>query len=132
MLGIELEKRYSHVYKKDIRFEYRDILRILYESQNGLQAFSLYSKLGIEPEIILDFVDKYKSLGIISVVFNDGNRICLTDKGRDSIYAIIKDLELSAGFASDSFLSKLRFPAINKYAPYVRSYNERKEDIEPF
>lgn len=119
------------MYKKDIRFDYRDILRVLFESQNGLQAFSLYSRLGIEPEIILDFVDKYKSLGIISVS-NDENRISLTDKGRNNIHAIIKDLELSAGFASDSFLSKLRFPAIKKYAPYVRSYNERNEDIEPF
>lgn len=119
------------MYKKDIRFEYRDILRILFESQNGLQAFSLYSRLGIEPEIILDFVDKYKSLGIISVL-NGESRISLTDKGRSNIHAIIKDLELSAAFASDSFLSKLRFPAINKYTPYVRSYNERSEDVKTF
>ena len=119
------------MYKKDIRFEYRDILKVLFESQSGLQAFSLYSRLKIEPEIILDFVDKYKSLGIISVS-NDENRISLTDKGRNNIHSIIKDLELSASFATDSFLSKLRFPPINKYAPYVRPYNERSKDIEPF
>ncbi len=119
------------MYKKDIRFEYRDILKVLYESQNGLQAFSIYSRLGIEPEIILDFVDKYQSLGFVSVS-NDENRISLTDSGRNNIHSIIRDLELNASFASDSFLSKLRFTPINKYAPYVRSYIERSEDIEPF
>lgn len=131
MRGIKLVKHYSHVYKKDIRFEYRDIFRLLYESQNGLQAFSLYSRLGIGPEIILDFVEKYKSLGTISVS-NDENRISLTDKGRNNIHAIIKDLELSAGFASDSFLRKLLFPAINKYAPYVPSANESDKAYETF
>lgn len=131
MQVIKPVKRYLHVYKKDIRFVYRDILKILFESQNGLQAFSLYSRLGIEPEVILDFVDKYKSLGIISVS-NDQSRISLTDNGRNIIHSIIKDLELSAGFASNSFLSKLRFTPINKYAPYVRPYNGRSEVIEPF
>lgn len=119
------------MYKKDIRFEYRDILRVLFESQNGLQAFSLYSKLGVEPEIILDFVDKYKSLGMISVS-NDENRIALTESGRKNFHSTIKDLELSAGFADDSFLNRLRFPAINKYTPYVCHYNEHDKNIDTF
>lgn len=119
------------MYKKDIRFEYRDILRELFESQNGLLAYSLHSRLGTEPEIILGFVDKYKSLGIISVS-NDEVRISLTDKGRNKIHTLIQELERNASFASDSFLSKLRFPAINKYAPYVRSCNERNENVKTF
>lgn len=131
MREINLVILYLHVYKKDIRFEYRDILRLLFESQNGLQAFSLYSRLGTAPDIILDFVEKYKSQGIIDYT-NSETKITLTESGRKNFYEIIKDLELSAGLSSESFLSKLRFTAINKYAPYVPSYSEGEDRKETF
>lgn len=119
------------MYKKDIRFEYRDILKTLFESQNGLQVFSLYSKLGIEPEVILGFIDKYAPQGFINVTDKD-TRISLSEKGRTVCQNEIKELEQSAGFAQDSFLWKLRFPAINKYEPYVPTMLERNDDFDTF
>lgn len=94
------------------------MLRELFGSQNGLQSFTLYSRLGVEPEVILDFIDHYSSSGIVATT-SGGAKIELTEKGREECPAEIRRLEQEAEADRGQFLLSLLKTPINRYAPYV-------------
>lgn len=133
MREIDVEKHCLLVYKKDIRLIYRDILKELFESSNGLQAFTLYSRCSIEIEDILGFIDVYSKKGFIDVS-EDKSRIELTDKGRQECVSEIQTLSQDAGFKSDNYLSSILMTPINIYSPYVpvNLVETANKDITPF
>lgn len=120
------------MYKKDIRLIYRDILKELFESSNGLQAFTLYSRCSIEIEDILKFLDVYSKKNLI-FISDDKSRIELTEKGRQECASEIQTLSHDAGFKSDNYLSSILMTPINIYSPYVPlNLIETAKDITPF
>lgn len=70
----------------DIKRNYYKIFESLYYSNNGLLAYTLYSRFRLQPTEAIDFIDKYKEEGIFSV--DDDYRICLTRKGIDNFLSI--------------------------------------------
>lgn len=59
-----------------------NILRDLYESVNGLYAFTFYSRYKIEPEEMFLFIEKYTSKGI--VIYED-DKLLLTKEGKNIV-----------------------------------------------
>lgn len=64
---------------KSIKFE-KKILKDLYESVNGIFAFTFYSKYKVEPEDMFIFINKNIENGILTY---DENRLNLTEDGRN-------------------------------------------------
>jgi hypothetical protein len=58
------------------------ILKDLFESIDGLFAYTFYSRYKIEPDEIIKFISKYQEKGIL--IF-DSNKINLTQEGRHII-----------------------------------------------
>ena len=58
------------------------ILKDLYESINGLYAFTFYSRYSIEPDQMFNFITEYEEKGIIN--YND-DKLSLTENGRKII-----------------------------------------------
>lgn len=61
---------------------HKKILKDLFESIEGLYAYTFYSRYKIEPDAIIKFISKYEEKGIINF---DNNKITLTKEGRDVI-----------------------------------------------
>jgi len=59
------------------------ILKDLYESVDGLYAFTFYSRYKIEPEQISAFIGKYSEQNIL--IYDDNDRLYLTHVGKDII-----------------------------------------------
>lgn len=101
------------------------ILKDLFESVDGLFAFTLYSRHKIEPDRIIDFIHKYKTKGIISF---ESNKINLTKEGREIILKQLFLKELSgdkfSNIPSDFIVSKLN---INE--PYLPNIKTVSADI---
>lgn len=104
------------------------ILKDLYESVNGLYAFTFYSRYKIEPENIFVFIEKYSEKGIL--IFDDDNRLYLTSEGKN---IILKQL-----FNNNSDLNKGRFSnippeflkdKIKINSPYLPDYNKLSAEI---
>lgn len=55
------------------------MLKDLYESVNGLYAFTFYSRYSIEPEDMFLFIEKYEKEGVIKY---ENDKIGLTEEGR--------------------------------------------------
>ena len=64
-----------------VKFE-KKILEDLYQSVNGLYAFTFYSRYKIEPDQIFDFIQKYEKKGILEF---SSDKLSLTKEGRDII-----------------------------------------------
>ena len=58
------------------------ILKDLYESVNGLFAFTFYSRYSIEPEEMFSFIDKYTNKGILKY---ENDKLIVTEEGRKII-----------------------------------------------
>lgn len=58
------------------------ILKDLFESVDGLFAFTFYSRYKIEPDEVILFINKYENKGVI---YFENNKIYLTKEGRDII-----------------------------------------------
>jgi hypothetical protein len=122
------------VYKKDIRLSYKEILIELYKSQNGLQPYTLYSRLSIEAEIVLSFIEKYRTNGYIAVN-DDVSKIALTEIGRAQCGNEIQSLSQDAKHEGNDYLASILVSPINIYSPYIpaKVYNiKREQDIIPF
>lgn len=101
------------------------ILKDLYESVDGLFAFTLYSRHQIEPDSILNFINKYQKKGVVTF---ESNKISLTKEGRE---IILKQLFVKkatgnkfANIPSDFITSKLN---INE--PYLPDIKTVSADI---
>lgn len=60
----------------------RKMLADLYESVNGLFAFTFYSRYKIEPEEMFHFIDKYSNKGLLTY---QEDKLNLTKEGREII-----------------------------------------------
>lgn len=60
----------------------RKMLTDLYESVNGLFAFTFYSRYNIEPEEMFQFIDKYCYRGLLTY---KEDKLILTKEGREII-----------------------------------------------
>lgn len=101
------------------------ILKDLFESVDGLFAFTLYSRHKIEPDRIIDFINKYQAKGIISF---DSNKINLTKEGREitlkQLFFKKESGDKFSNIPSDFIVSKLN---INE--PYLPNINSVSADI---
>ena len=64
-----------------MKFE-NNILKDLYQSSNGLFAYTFYSRYSIEPEDMFFFIEKYSKKGILKY---ENDRLDLTIEGRSII-----------------------------------------------
>ena len=64
-----------------MKFE-NNILKDLYESANGLFAYTFYSRYSIEPEEMFFFIEKYTQKGVLKY---ENDKLNLTIEGRDII-----------------------------------------------
>lgn len=81
------EKQYLLDMKPDLNNCYKKIFRDLYESVDGLYAFTFYSRYKMSPSLVFEFIEKYKKQDFI--IFEDG-KISLTNKGRDIAFKFVK------------------------------------------
>jgi hypothetical protein len=101
------------------------ILKDLFESIDGLYAYTFYSRYKIEPDEIIKFISKYKEKGVVTF---DDNKINLSKEGRE----IILKQQFQPKTAGNKFAnipkeflaSKLK---INE--PYLPNVNEVSADI---
>lgn len=101
------------------------ILKDLFESIDGLYAYTFYSRYKIEPDEIIKFITKYTDKGIVT--FED-NKINLSQEGRE----IILKQQFQPKTAGNKFAnipkeflaSKLK---INE--PYLPNINDVSADI---
>jgi hypothetical protein len=122
------------VFKKDIRLSYKEILIELYKSQNGLQPYTLHSRLSIEAEVVLRFIEKYSKNGY-NAVNDDVSKIALTEIGRAQCGNEIQSLSQDAKHEGNDYLASILVSPINVYSPYIptKVYNtKREQDIIPF
>jgi hypothetical protein len=107
-----------------LKFE-KIILKDLYESINGLQSFSLYSKYKIEPDKIFLFIEKYTNKGIITY---QNNKIELTKEGKTLIlkqyFALKSNLGKFANIPEEFLATKIE---IN--SPYLPNIENLSNEI---
>ncbi|AEE20862.1 hypothetical protein [Dokdonia sp. 4H-3-7-5] len=101
------------------------ILKDLFESIDGLYAYTFYSRYKIEPDEIIKFISKYQEKGVVTF---DDNKINLSKEGRE----IILKQQFQPKTAGNKFAnipkeflaSKLK---INE--PYLPNINDVSADI---
>ena len=72
------EKQYLLDMKKVLSNSEKQIFKDLYESVNGLYAYTFYSRYKMSPRLMFEFIEKYKNI----LIFKDG-KLSLTNEGRD-------------------------------------------------
>lgn len=105
-----------------LKFE-KIILKDLYESINGLQSFSLYSKYKIEPDKIFIFIEKYTEKGILNY---ENNKLELTKEGKSLIlkqYFGLKSNSGKFGNIPEDFLAN-RIKINSPYLPNIETLPE--------
>lgn len=74
--------------KRDLNNSYKQIFKDLYESVNGLYAFTFYSRYKMPPSVVFEFIEKYKMNNVL--ILKNG-KISLTSNGRDLASHFIKN-----------------------------------------
>jgi hypothetical protein len=101
------------------------ILKDLFESIDGLFAYTFYSRYKIEPDEIIKFISKYEEKNIVTF---DNNKIILTKEGRDIILKQQFQPKVAgnkfANIPKEFLASKLK---INE--PYLPNKNDVSADI---
>lgn len=87
------EKQYSLDMKKDLNNCHKQIFKDLYESVNGLYAFTFYSRYKMPPSLMFEFIEKYKKEDVVT--FEDG-RIALTSKGLEMAAEFVKNTKTTS------------------------------------
>ena len=102
----------------DIKCKHREVFNDLYKSENGLMAFTLYSRYNIQPSEAVAFINYYEKLDIISI--DSEQRIKLTSKGRNEILGILNKLGKSTTSPQVSYLRMIQSDeTISLYEPYL-------------
>lgn len=103
----------------------RKMLKDLYESIDGLFAFTFYSKYKIEPEKMFSFISKYINKGVI-IYSND--KISLTNEGKNIILKQIFINKLPNGRFSN-IPSEFLQEKIKINSPYLPNINKVSAEI---
>lgn len=77
-------------FRMDTEILYRNIFLDLFKSDNGLLAFTLYSRYGLLPSQAMEFIGEYEKEEVITV--DPDLRISLTESGRRNINTILNSL----------------------------------------
>lgn len=80
--------------KKDLNNHDKQIFRDLYESIDGLYAYTFYSRYKMSPSIVFEFIAKYEQEGVL--IFDNG-KISLTGKGRSIALLNVKKVKKAQG-----------------------------------
>lgn len=115
----------------DIKLKYKQVFSDLYQSENGLLAYTFYSRYSLMPSEAIDFIDTYQNEGYISI--DDELRIKLTNKGRDSIESIQKRLQSAvtdnvSPFLREFVLIESEIEIFTPYIPNINFYNKYVEE----
>lgn len=104
---------------------YKQIFRDLYESINGLYAFTFYSRYKITPSLLFQFIEKFQKENIVS--FGDG-KISLTEKGRLKAIKFIRNTTSTNNKFNNiptEFLDK-KLEINSLYLPNIENVNYKK------
>lgn len=88
------EKPYLPDMKRALSKSYKQVFRDLYESVNGLYAYTFYSRYKMPPNIVFQFIEKY---GMEDVLIYKEGKISLTEKGRNVALSYIKKIKSNTG-----------------------------------
>jgi hypothetical protein len=103
----------------------KKMLKDLYESVNGLFAFTFYSRYNIEPEDMFSFIEKYEKKGVL---IYDNDKLDLTKEGREIVLKQLfyknKTKDKFSKIPSEFIVSKLK---INE--PYLPNISSVSADI---
>lgn len=103
----------------DIKVKYKKVFSDLYKSVNGLLAYTLYSRYSLMPSEAIDFINTYQNEEYISI--DEEQRIKLTEKGKNSIVNLQKELNYVAKNSTNKFVSELVLIESNLevFQPYI-------------
>lgn len=101
------------------------ILKDLYESINGLYAFTFYSKYKVEPEEIFSFISKYSDQKVLTY---ENERIELTFQGRNVVLKQLFAPKISKGRFSN-IPSEFVIEKIEINSPYLPNINKVSAEI---
>lgn len=103
----------------DIDIIHKNILADLFSSEKGLMPYTFYTRYGITPADMIDFINKYKELKTISI--DQELRIRLTEEGRKSVYGIYKRIEAHIRKENNKseYLGDVQDKKMDLYTPYV-------------
>lgn len=87
-----IDKLYLLDMKKDLNNSDKIVIRDLYESVDGLYAFTFYTRYKMSPSLMFKFIEKYMDKGIL--IFENG-KIFLTSEGRNVAMTIVKNKKKS-------------------------------------
>lgn len=103
----------------------KKILKDLFESIDGLFAYTFYSRYKIEPDEIIKFISKYEEKGVITF---DNNKINLSKEGRE----IILKQQFQPKIAGNKFSNipkEFLSSKLNINEPYLPNKNDVSTDI---
>lgn len=101
------------------------ILKDLYESINGLYAFTFYSKYKVEPEEIFSFISKYSDQKILTY---ENEKIELTFQGKNIILKQLFTQKIRKGRFSN-IPSEFVIEKIEINSPYLPNINKVSAEI---
>lgn len=107
----------------------RKILKDLYESKEGLYAFTLYSRYKVEPSKLFVFIEKYVNKGIL--IF-ENDKLELTKEGKDIILKHIFTIKTSGDKYSNipkEFIGD-KIEINSPYLPNIRNVSSEILNIE--
>ncbi|WP_165026918.1 hypothetical protein [Dysgonomonas sp. ZJ279] len=105
------------------------ILKDLFESVEGLYAYTFYSRYKISPDVLVQFIDKFEEKEFIE--YTDG-KITITEKGKEYVLKTFQIIEEDEKFSkiSDKFISD-QIEINSLYLPDIMSLpTELKNKIE--
>ena len=101
------------------------ILKDLFESIDGLFAYTFYSRYKIEPDKIIKFISKYEEKGIVTF---DNNKINLSKEGREIILKQQLQPKI-AGNRFDNIPNEFLASKLGINEPYLPNKNDVSADI---
>ncbi len=107
-----------------VKYE-KKILKDLYESVNGLYAYSFYTRYKIEPDQTLKFIQKYENKGILKFV---SNKLSLTKYGRNIILKKIIIIKSGKG-KFNSIPKEFKHTKVEINDPYLPDIKTVSEEI---
>ncbi len=100
-------------------------LKDLYESVDGLYAFTLHSRYKVEPSILFNFIGKYSKKGILKF---ENDKIELTEEGKKIILKQLFFKNTDKG-KFDNIPDEFKYQKIEINSPYLPNINNVSAEI---
>jgi hypothetical protein len=105
-------------------FEKR-ILHDLYESVEGLYAFTLYSRYKVEPSELFIFIEKYSNKGLLHF---ESDKLELTNEGKKTMFKQLRKIKSSSGKYSN-IPNEFIGDKIEIDSPYIPNITKLSKEI---